>query len=97
MNVPSMYYVGLISNIIFLFLGIFGYIYILRKTGVKYLFLILFAIAWLLSGLSYVFLISGASVNQWYITFIRIISYIFFLATILSVIVELSRLRKTGQ
>ena len=96
MNVPVMYYVGLISNLVFLFLAIYGYFYILRKTRGKYLFLVFFAAAWLFSGLSYIFLISGASANQWYITLIRIINYVFFLATMLSLIVELSRLRKAG-
>jgi hypothetical protein len=94
MNAPVMYYVGLISNIIFLCLAIFGYSYIYGKTARKYLFLIYFAIAWLLSGLSYIFLISGTSADQWYMTLIRIISYIFFLATILSLIFELSRVKK---
>lgn len=97
MNAPVMYYVGLISNIIFLCLAIFGYINIYRKTAVKYSFFIYFAIAWLLSGLSYVFLISGASADQWYMTLIRIFSYIFFLATILSLIVELSKAKKLGK
>ncbi len=96
MNVPVMYYVGLISNVIFLILAIFAYIYINRKATGRYLFLILFAFAWLFSGLSYVFLISGASANQWFMTVIRIISYIFFLATVLTLIVELSRTRKLG-
>ena len=94
MNVPVMYYVGLISNLVFLFLAIYGYFYILRKTKEKYLFLIFFAAAWLFSGLSYILLISGASANEWYITLIRIINYVFFLATMLSLIFELSRLRK---
>jgi len=92
---PAMYYVGLISNLIFLLLGIFGYVYILRKTGEKYLFIILFTTAWLLSSISYVLLISGASADQWYITAVRIVSYVFFLATIVSLIIELSTLRKT--
>ena len=96
MNVPIMYYVGLISNLVFLFFGIFGYFYILRKTARKYLFLILFAGAWLFSGLSYTFLISGASADQWYITLIRIVSYVFFLGTFVSLTVELSRLRKAA-
>ncbi len=89
-----MYYVGLISNLIFLLLGIFGYIYISRKTGAKYLFVITFAAAWLLSALSYVFLISGTSANEWFITLIRIVSYVFFLTTLVSLIVELSRLAR---
>ena len=96
MNVPVMYYVGLISNLVFLFLAIYGYFYILRKTKEKYLFLIFFAAAWLFSGLSYILLISGASANQWYITLIRIVTYLFFLGTMMSVIVELSRLRRAG-
>jgi hypothetical protein len=92
--VPAMYYVGLIFNLIFLLLGIFGYLYILRKNGEKYLFIILFVISWLWYALSYVFLISGASSNEWYITVIRIVGYVFNVAALVSLIVELSRLRK---
>jgi hypothetical protein len=96
MNAPVMYYVGLISNVIFLCLAIFGYSYIYGKTAGKYLFLIYFAIAWLLSGVSYVFLIFGTSADQWYMTLIRIIGYLFFLMTILSLIFELSKAKKLG-
>jgi hypothetical protein len=92
--VPAMYYVGLIFNLIFLLLGIFGYLYILRRNGEKYLFIILFVISWLWYALSYVFLISGAYSNEWYITVIRIIGYVFNVAALVSLIVELSRLRK---
>ena len=94
MNVPIMYYVGLISNLIFLVLAIFGYFYISRKTMRRYLFLIPFASAWLFSGLSYIFLISGTTADQWYITLLRILTYLLFLCSIVSLIVELSRLRK---
>jgi hypothetical protein len=91
MNVPAMYYVGLIANVIFLALSIFSYFYISRKTGVKYLFLIIFAVGWLFSALSYVFLVAGSSADIWYITVIRVVFYVTFLATIVSLIFELSR------
>lgn len=94
MNVPAMYYVGLISNLVFLALSIFAYFYISGKTGSKYLFLIIFVVGWLFSALSYVFLIAGASADIWYITLIRIVFYITFLATIISLIIELSRSKK---
>jgi hypothetical protein len=92
--VPAMYYVGLIFNLIFLLFGIFGYLYILRRNGEKYLFIVLFVISWLWYALSYVFLICGASSNEWYITVIRIIGYVFNVAALVILIVELSRLRK---
>ena len=90
MSIPTMYYAGLVSNLLFLVLLIFGFIYIFRKTGRKYLFLILFAAAWFVSALSYIFLIASASTDVWYLTIIRIISYILFLVTIASLIVELT-------
>lgn len=94
MDVPTMYYVGLISNIVFLLLSIFGYVHILRKSGKKFLFIIWFTAAWLFSAISYILLISGASADEGYITALRIIGYVFFLATIVSLIIELSKLRK---
>lgn len=94
MSVPYMYYVGLVSNLVFLLLSIFGYLYISNKTGKRYLFVILFAASWLVSGLSYVFLVSGTPADEWYITLIRIITYILFLNTIISLIVELARFKK---
>ena len=95
MVVPTMYYVGLVSDIIFTLLGIFGYVYILRKTGTKYLFIILFTIAWLISTISYILLVSGASADESSVTVLRIIGYVFFLGTMVSLVVELSRSKKT--
>ncbi len=91
MNVPAMYYAGLVSNSLFLILTIFGYFYIARQTGQKYLFLIFFMIAWFFSATSYGFLVAGTSADVWYITTIRIIFYVFFLAMVISMIVELGR------
>ena len=90
MDVPMMYYVGLISNLIFLLLNLFGYIYIHRKTGRTFSFILLFAAAWLLSAVSYIFLVAGVSNNEWFITALRIAGYAFFLGTAISLIFELS-------
>ena len=91
MNVPLMYYVGLISNLVFLFLTAYGFFYINQRNGVRYPFLIYFALAWLCSGLSYVLLISGVATDDGYVTALRIVSYVFFLGTILSMIFVLLR------
>ena len=93
MDIPVMYYAGLVSNLIFLVLTIFSYFYISRKTGKKYLFLILFAIAWAFSSASYAFLVAGTSADIWYITTIRLIFYVFFLSMIISMTIELSKSR----
>ncbi len=95
MNIPAMYIVGLAANIIFLVLNIFGYFYIAGKTGYRHIFLIFFAAAWLLSAISYIFLISGVSSEEWYITLSRILSYVFFLATMISIMIELARMKKS--
>jgi hypothetical protein len=94
MNIPVMYFVGLISNLVFLVLSIWGYFYVVRKTGNKFLFIILFAAAWLVSALSYILLISGTPADVWYITCIRITNYILFLAATVSLIVELIRIKR---
>ena len=75
-------------------LTIGGYFYILNKTGRKWGFMLIFAAEWMVMGLSYVFLISGVSSGEWYITLIRIIGYLLFLATILTAIVELTKFRQ---
>jgi hypothetical protein len=94
MNIPAMYIVGLTANLIFLVLTIFSYFYLINKTGYRHMFLIFFTVAWILSALSSVYLISGINSDEWYITLCRIISYLFFLATVISVTVELARLKR---
>lgn len=91
MGIPVMFYVGLVDNLIFVILSIWGYFYIYRKTGKKWNFIPIFAAAWLASAISYILLISGVSADIWYITFIRIVSYVLFLATIIVMIIELAR------
>jgi hypothetical protein len=94
MNLTGMYLVGGIFNLVFFILSIIGYCSIARKTGNKFTFWWFFAVAWLLSLISYVLLITGTPSDAWYITTIRICTYIFFLATIISMFVELARLKK---
>jgi hypothetical protein len=94
MNVPAMYYVGCGFNWFFVLLTIGGYFYILSKTGKKWVFMLIFAAEWVVMGLSYVFLISGVSSDEWYITLIRTIGYVLFLAMILTAIVELTKFGK---
>ncbi len=93
---PTMYYVGLVFNIVFIGLSVLAYLYILRKTGKKYSFTIWFAAAWLVSAISYGLLISGASANELRITALRIVSYAFFLTTLVSLITQLSKIRKSA-
>ncbi len=91
MSIPAMYYVGCGFNCLFMLLALGAYFYISSKTGRKLVFLPIFATAWATSAISYVLLISGVSTGEWYITLIRIILYVLFLATLLTLIVELSR------
>ena len=97
MSVPAMYYVGCGFDWFFVLLTLGGYFYILRKTGKKWVFMLIFAAMWVVMGLSYVFLLSGVSSGEWYITFIRIIGYVLFLVMILSMIVELTKFGKQSE
>jgi hypothetical protein len=90
MDVPVMYYLGCGFNWLFVLLSVGGYFYVLNKTGKKWSFLLLFAVTWAVSGLSYVFLIGGASSDEWHITLLRVITYVLFTATIITSIVELA-------
>jgi hypothetical protein len=94
MNVPAMYFVGCGFNWLFVLLSIGGYLYILNKTGKKWSFILIFAAAWMVSGLSYIFLVSAVSSGEWYITLLRVIAYILFLTTLLALIVELTQFGK---
>lgn len=94
MAIPAMYYVGLGFNWLFVLLTIVGYFYILNKTGKKWAFILIFATTWIVMGISYIFLVSGATSDEWYITLIRVIGYILFLSTILTAIVELTKVSK---
>jgi len=91
MDVPTMYYVGCGFNWLFFILSLGTYFYIGRKTGKKLAFLPIFAAAWVTSAISYLLLIGGASAGEWYITLIRVITYVLFLSTLLTLIMELSR------
>jgi len=94
MNVPAMYYVGCGFNWLFVLLSIGGYFYILNKTSKKWGFILIFASAWMVSGLSYILLINGVSSGEWYITLLRVIAYILFLTMLLTIIVELVKFGK---
>lgn len=94
MSFVGMYFVGGVFNLVFLILSITGYYYIARKTGNKFTFWLLFASAWLVSCISYILLIFGIPSDAWYITSIRIVTYLLFLATIISMFLELVRFKK---
>jgi len=94
MNFVGMYFVGGIANLVFFVLSIVGYFYIASKTGNKFVFWLLFAGGWLVSCISYILLILGSPSDVWYMTSIRIVTYLFFLATIISMFSELGRIRK---
>jgi len=94
MSVPAMHYIGLGFDWFFLILTIGGYFYILRKTGKRWNFMLIFAGAWTVMGISYVFLVSGISSGEWYITLLRTAGYVLFLAMILTAIMELTKFGK---
>lgn len=94
MSFIGMYFVGAVFNLVFLILSIIGYCYIARKTGNRFIFWLLFAGAWLVSCISYIFLIYGTHSDVWYMTLIRIIAYLLFLTTIISMFLELVRFKK---
>lgn len=91
MNIP-MNYIGLGFNCLFVLLCLGGYFYLLSKTGKKWVFLLLFASAWFVSAISYIFLISGTAAGDWSITSLRTLNYLLFTATILTAIAELTKL-----
>ncbi len=91
MDIPTMYYVGCGFNWLLFIVSLGAYFYIGRKTGKKLAFLPIVAAAWVTSAISYLLLIGGASAGEWYITLIRVITYVLFLSTLLTLTVELSR------
>ncbi len=94
MSVPAMNYIGCGFNWLFVLLCLGGYFCVLSKTGKKWIFMLIFAAAWFVSGISYIYLIVGVAAGEWYITLIRTATYLLFLATILTAIVELRKLGK---
>lgn len=94
MNIPVMDYVGCSFDWLFVLLCLGGYFYVLSKTGRKWVSLLLFAAAWVVMGISYIFLINGVAAGEWYITLIRIVGYVLFLAMILTMLIEQARLGK---
>jgi hypothetical protein len=96
MDVPAMYYIGCGFNWLFVLVSVGGYFYIMKKTGHKWIFTLLFAAAWAVSGLSYIFLINGTSSDEWHITLLRVVTYVLFLAMLLSLIIELVKSKKNN-
>jgi hypothetical protein len=94
MNVPALDYVGLGFTWLFVVLTLVGYFYLRSKMGKKWIFLVLWASAWGVMGISYVFLISGMAAGDCTITSIRTIGYLLFTSTIIIAIAELSKLTK---
>jgi cytochrome c biogenesis protein CcdA len=94
MNIPAIDYIGCGSASLFVLLILGGYFYVLSKTGKKWIFLLLFASAWFIMDISYIFLIVGVAAGEWTITLIRSIGYVLYLTTILTAIAELSKLGK---
>ncbi|MGD0353110.1 MAG: hypothetical protein ABSB38_06405 [Dehalococcoidia bacterium] len=92
MNVPAMDYIGCGFTWLFVLLILGGYFYILSKTGKKWVFMLIFAAAWFVMGISYIFLIAGVAAGAWSITLIRTIGYVLFLSMILTAIAELVKL-----
>jgi len=94
MNFVGMYFVGGAFNLVFLVLSIIGYYYIVRKNGSRLALWWYFGAAWLLSLVSYIFLIFGTPSDALIITIIRVLTYLFFLAAIISMFVEIAKLKK---
>jgi hypothetical protein len=94
MSVPAMNYIGCGFNWLFVLLCLGGYFCVLSKTGKKWIFLLIFTAAWFVSGISYIYLIVGVAAGEWYITLIRTVTYVLFLATIFTAIAELRKLGK---
>jgi len=94
MNIPAMDYIGCGFTWLFVVLILGGFFYILNKTGRKWIFMLLFASAWFVMGISYIFLISGVAAGTWSITLIRSIGYLLYLSTILTMIAELKKVGK---
>jgi hypothetical protein len=93
MDVPAMHYVGCGFNWLFVLVSLTGYVYIMNKTGKKWSFLVIFAAAWAISGFSYIFLINGVDAGEWYITLLRVITYVLFLSTLVTSFVELIKFK----
>lgn len=89
MDVPAMHYVGCGFNWLFVLVSLGGYLYIMNKTAIRWNFLLVFATAWAISGFSYIFLINGVEAGEWYITLLRVITYILFLATLITSFAEI--------
>jgi len=94
MSFVGMYFIGGAFNLAFFILSIIGYFYIARRTGNKFIFWLLLASAWLVSFISYIFLIFGSPSDVWYMTLIRTVTYLLFLATIINMFLELGRFKK---
>ena len=96
MNVP-MNYIGCGFNWLFVLLFFGGYLYTLSKTGKKWIFLLLFGFAWLVMGISYIFLITGTAASECPITLIRTTGYLLFTSAILTAIAELTKSGKKNK
>ena len=74
-----LYYLGAYFDLLMTLASIAGYFYILNKTGQKWASILVFGSAWVVSALSYVLLVNDIPSNAWYITLLRVITYLLFL------------------
>lgn len=94
MNIPALDYIGLGCTWLFVVLTVAGYFYLRSKTGKKWIFMALWASAWGVMGISYIFLVCGEASGDCTVTAIRTVGYLLFTSTIIMAIAELSKLPK---
>ena len=91
MNIPAIDYIGGTFSWLFVAMLLVGFFYVKSKTGKSWIFLLLFASAWTVMGVSYIFLMTGTPASAAIITGIRSFGYVIYLATILTMLVELEK------
>ncbi|MBN2462506.1 MAG: hypothetical protein JXB43_02775 [Dehalococcoidia bacterium] len=96
MNIPTNY-IGCAFDWLFVLLFFGGYFYVLSRTGKKWIFMLLFGAAWLVMGISYIFLLTGTAASEGLITLIRTLGYLLFTSAILTAIAELTKSAKKNK
>jgi len=91
MNIPAMDYIGGAFCWVFVVVLLLGFFWVNSKTARKWVFLLLFAGAWFVMGISYIFLLTGTPASAAIITGIRSLGYVVYAATIITAIVEVER------
>ncbi|HSW57055.1 MAG TPA: hypothetical protein VLH15_01510 [Dehalococcoidales bacterium] len=89
MDNPVIYYINLAFAWFLVLVSVWGYSTIVRKTGQKMVFWLLFGLAWVFFGFSHIFTLGGADASDWYMITLRTAGYVMIFCSVISLMIHI--------